>query len=229
MGHAHDVIGQLGGAQRVIVAMQASPSVFVGASGGGRKTTDRVLPLRVDTEDTYRDFMQKRAVDSPNLPALAKAVAELRQALSEHMSDGHGPEVDDVLDLAGDVSRLRDAVVLGELVPLSVEPIAKRHVRCWRDGDVLCCSLRVRGADDMPRILTACSPVADAVSEVLGYADIAGVDVIQGLAYLPTVGFMAGGGKLFKRLAKASQDPQTRCCPCPCTAKVDASGKVVWL
>lgn len=224
------IIGHVDAARQIVQAAQAQvnsvPGVFVGAKGGSKRKP-RPLPMRVDSPETYMEFVSKRAVDSPSLPALANSVAELRELLLEHMADGHGAH--DVIAAAADVSLLRDKVVEGDKVPVSLDPKDKPFVRFWRDGDVLCCSIRrIRGADRGERILTACAPVADSVTDVLGFTEDAGVDPLENLAFLPTLSLMHGGGVLFDRLKAASQDPKTRSCSIPCKAVIESDGRVTW-
>lgn len=206
------ILGATASARRVVQAMQPPPW------GVGGDRTERPLPLRADTDETYNAFVAERAKASPHYPDLAASVAALWAAFYGHV-EGRGeepPEPEpylipegfahvDLVGIAEDVSRLRDASLsVDGRVPLSVPPAERNKVRCWQDAGQICCSMRVKGPDGKARIATTCAPASAYVEEVVGYARHANVDELEALAYLPTLVQMKAGAHLLGRIAEAA-------------------------
>lgn len=89
-------------------------------------------------------------------------------------------------------------------VPLSLPPQFEGKIRCWRDGDEICCSIQLPGPDGQLRIATTGTPAATHAEEVVGYAVGAGVDPVDVLGVLPTVANILGGGSLVPQLAQVA-------------------------
>jgi hypothetical protein len=166
--------------------------------------------VRIDTDETYGDFVCEQAVKE-----LSRRVDELRTALEEHESDLHGPKAKplrkwEVLGAAQAVSDLRAASTTDEAtkalpqVPLDLPAFAEGKVKCWRDGDDVICSIRFAAADGTARVATmATRPRADS-DDVARWAMSAGVDPVTVLGMLPDLASVACGKKLVKDVAGAA-------------------------
>ena len=160
--------------------------------------------LRVDTEDSYRDFV---ADGSPELAALRDKVEELEAALQAHIDD---PDAH-ILGMIEDISvLLPEAEAAQRRVPLRLPPWAEGKIDCWREGDVICCSIRLPGPDGKVRLCTSAAPLADGVIEVIGCASRAGIDVVDVLGALPEMACVLVGASVAKMLLAAAPSALSR-------------------
>lgn len=183
-----------------------------------RATLPSPKRVRLDTEDTYRKYLdEKRA---PYLAKLAERLSELERVVTAHVSDPYAHEYMHDTDVLGDeVEILRErAAVCGERVPLSLPPWADGKIDCWQDGEIIYCSIRVPSPDGKPRILTTSTPAARHIEEVLGYASDAGVDPVEVMGVLPVLAQILGGGSLVSQLSRAA--PQMMADGAPFIARV---------
>jgi hypothetical protein len=188
--------------------------------------------VRVDTEESYSDFMADRR--APYVAALEARLADLERAVQVHTADNHGggklealeqrtagiaealaahlEHGDHAVDVMGaEVEAAREQAALGGTrVPLSLAPWAEGKIDCWRDGDEIYCSVRLPGPDGRVRIATTTTPVAKHVDEVLSYAEDAGVDSVDLLGgdedggVLHGLAEILGGGALVTQICRAA-------------------------
>lgn len=139
------------------------------------QSVGEMWPVRLDTLESYEEFR--------SAPEMAD---EAMAGMLGHL---------------GDMSRLARTQ---EEIPLSL-PFDKDTYRCWREGEMVCCSIAVPGPDGEMRICTSWTPAEKHVNEVVGHAHAIGVkDVTTMLGVLPTVACMMGGSELAPRLAAAA-------------------------
>lgn len=164
--------------------------------------------VRIDTDETYGDFVCKAAVRE-----IERRLNELREAVEEHAADHHGGEMkpmrqwDEILGAAQTIADLRSAASPGDAVnampevPLDLPDFAQGKVRAWRDGPCVVVSLRFCAADGTPRIATgATRPTADA-EDVAGCAIQQGVDPVTVLGALHHLSGVAAGKRLVRDIA----------------------------
>lgn len=152
-------------------------------------------PVRIDDEESYRAFRSERR--KPYVADLEARVADLEQALADHVADHHGggrlerleeafqahvaegrggkqAQVDDAFD---------QALVGGRMIP-SPHPA----ITCWRDGDELLCTVRMRAPGGAPRLVTAATPAAAAAEELVGCAaEVLGEDEVDLGFFIPFI------------------------------------------
>ncbi len=154
-----------------------------------------VKNVRVDTPKSYEKFRaDKRAPYLADLEQSAQAHANADDNL-EHDEEALGAQVE--------AAKLR-AEECGERIPLSLSPAAAQHVVAWRDGEQIYCSVRLRGPDGHPRVVTSATPLERHSDEVLGYATDAGVDPVEAMDILPGLAQILGAGSLVTQIAKAA-------------------------
>jgi hypothetical protein len=168
--------------------------------------------MRVDTDDTYGDFISEAAARE-----IDRRLTALEAAFRKHEGDPFAHESDhmwapvpskhDVLGAAQAVSDLRRASTASEAVdamprvPLDLPDFAQDKVRCWRDGDCVVVSIRFSTVDGQPRTATmAARPRADADEAAL-WAMQSGVDPTTVLGALPHLSAVATGKKLVRDVA----------------------------
>jgi hypothetical protein len=158
--------------------------------------------MRVDTEESYKKFMdEKRA---PYIAELEQRVARAEAALAQHASDGHGVAMD---VLGADVEQAKQrALTGGDEIPMSLPPGTEKHVKVWQDGGQICCSMRLLGPDGKVRIATASSPVERHVEEVLTYTEDGDVNPMEVMGALPMMAQILGGGSLVTQIAAAAPE-----------------------
>jgi hypothetical protein len=118
--------------------------------------------VRVDTDETYNDFVSQKVVDE-----LARRVEDLQAAFDTHLEDYHGTQRrqakragTDALGAAQAVAQLTQAQDAHEAtsampqVPVDLPPFAEGKIKCWKDGDNVICSIRFCSADGKPRVAT---------------------------------------------------------------------------
>lgn len=157
--------------------------------------------VRVDTAPSYREF---RTAQSPEMAALRQRVGEMEDLLRAHLADPHAHH-ETVAGYLDDISRLgTQADPAAKRIPLSMPPWAEGKYDCWREGDLICCSIALPGNDGHVRICTSATPIKKHVDLVVGYAQAVGAKVSEMLGVLPTVACMMGGGFLIPQMAKAA-------------------------
>ena len=156
----------------------------------------RDVPVRLDTPETYEEF---RAVASPDLADLRARMARLEDDFRAHVSDPRAHQ-----QVAGEIEALADAE-RDKRVPLQLPAWMEGTWDCWREGDVVCCSLALPGKRGEVRICTSLTPVGPHVFEVARAARVVGAgDLGPYLGVLPTVAAMRAGGSLLPRMAAAA-------------------------
>lgn len=153
--------------------------------------------IRLDTDASYKDF---RTENSPVMAMLKAKVEELEALVRGHMAD----DTVHVHGIATDISRLQAAGDGMTRVPLMLPPAAEGAVDCWRDGDVICCSMWLPGPDGDVRVCTTATPLAEHVADVADYTRRSGVEPADVLGFLPTMACMLGGGSLLPKMAAAA-------------------------
>jgi hypothetical protein len=175
-----------------------------------RESRPRVV--RIDTDATYDDFVSDRCCVE-----LARQVAALREALTQHMSDGHGASVfEEVLGAAETIASLRRAAHSDEAVAalpkalVDIPDYALGKVQCWRDGDSIVCSMRFAANNGSPRIATmAVKPRIDEEAFV-DHAERAGLDPVTVLGLASDVAEAMCGANLLRDTARAALAARTR-------------------
>lgn len=81
---------------------------------------------------------------------------------------------------------------------------ARGKVRAWREGECVCASIYLPGADGELRICTSVTPVAQAVGEMEQHAADAGVSAAAIVGVIPAMGCVLGAGTLVKEMAAAA-------------------------
>jgi hypothetical protein len=167
--------------------------------------------VRIDTDNTFGSFVSDAAVKE-----IARRVDELRTALEAHESDHHGPKSspmrkwDEIMGAAEALSDLsesktpEDAAKALPSVPLDLPAFAEGKVRCWKDGDVVVCSMRFSAHDGTARVATSAALPRAHADDVLGWALKAGVDPVKVLGALPDLSAVACGKRLVKDVAGAA-------------------------
>jgi len=177
-----------------------------------RESRPRVV--RIDTDASYNDFVSDRCCAE-----LARQVHALRDALEQHMSDGHGPPapaIDEVLGAAESITNLRRAATSDEAVAampkvlVDIPDYAIGKVQCWRDGDSIVCSMRFAAADCSPRIATmAVKPRVDEEA-LIEHAERNGLDPVTVLGLVGDVAEATCGANLLRDTARAALAAQER-------------------
>ena len=168
--------------------------------------------VRVDTDETYNDFVSQKVVDE-----LARRVDDLQAAFDSHLEEYHGTKrrqmkknAAEVLGAAQAVSQLTQAKDAHEAadampqVPVDLPPFAEGKIKCWKDGDNVICSIKFSSADGSLRIATmAARPKVD-VEDVAGWAARSGLDPVVVLGVLPDLADVACGKRLVRDVAGAA-------------------------
>jgi hypothetical protein len=186
--------------------------------------------VRVDTDDTYNDFVSQKVVDE-----LARRVEDLQAAFDTHLEDYHGTQRRqakragvDVLGAAQAVAQLSQAQDAHEAaaampqVPVDLPPFAEGKIKIWKDGDNVICSLRFCSADGKPRVATmAARPQID-MNDIANWIARAGVDPVTVLGVLPDLADVACGKRLVRDVAGAALEAQRRSDVCGMDGDEDA-------
>lgn len=194
---------------------------YVGAAcivGGGAKdpfplTTKLMLRaaasgeprmVRIDTAESYKRF---RAAESPEMAEFAARVEELNAKLDDHMSDPNAhdaivEEIDDVVALGAAV----DEALAAKRVELWMPQRFTGLIEAWREGDFVCVSMALPGADGEVRICTSLEPIRKCIAEMAQHAKEARVPASAVLGVLPAMGCVLGAGTVIKEVAKAAPD-----------------------
>jgi hypothetical protein len=166
--------------------------------------------VRVDTEESYKAF---RTEQSPERGDLADKVAELQAKLEEHMADGHGgeemsPELSDDMEDLVLLGQQAEAADEEKRVELWMPKQFQGNVEAWREGGMICASLRVEGKNGKPneiRICTSMEPIAKCVDEMSRHASESGVPASTIVGVLPAMGCVLGAGTIMKETAAAAK------------------------
>jgi len=170
--------------------------------------TSRPKHVRVDTPGSYALF---RAARDPNVLQLEQRLAALEAALASHTADGHD---------GGRIARLEDELhqhlvetvrgTASSKIPLPLPSWAQGKIECWQDGPEILCSIRVRGCDDEPRIVTSAAPLEGCLGEILGCAIEADVEPEHILAAGPPLAQVLGASALLRQLCGAVPELRKR-------------------
>lgn len=157
----------------------------------GQGMTPRIV--RVDTEESYKKFRQD---SSPE-------IAELRQALAEHINDpnAHSAFDEDISEFAL-IGAEVEAAEAEKTVDLWMPKHFEGNVTAWREGDNVCASMRMPGG----RILTSVEPMENCVEEMAQHAANAGVKIGEVVDALPAMGCVLGAGTVLKEMAKGAPE-----------------------
>lgn len=152
----------------------------------------RPRTVRVDTESSYAVWKNQRK--EPYAAELARALEE-RDAQDGLDAEEHAKKIERAK------LRLEEC---GQAVPLSLPPHAKDKIDCWQEGDEIFASVRTRGPDGKPRIITSSTEAPQHAEQVVGYASDAGVDPFAVVGVLPALAQVLGGGQLVAQLCRAA-------------------------
>ena len=176
--------------------------IFPRAARGYRRSLGNgLLYARIEPHKSYRDF---RAEDA----GLADRVAELEAIIHRHMADGHGGQIlGEYLQELEDLRDAANAATAAERhIPLSMPPGFEGKWDCWLDqgGEIVCCSIGLRGPRGDLRIATSAAPVERHAVDLVRAARLTGCNTDELAGVLPTIACMLGGGSLASHLAAAS-------------------------
>ncbi len=153
-------------------------------------------PVRVDTPKTYDEYRTSRL--KPTLDELDAKLAELEQLQANHADY----DTARFAALQAEIAHLQDKA--DQKIPLSLPPYMDGKVDCWKDGDLICCSIKMPAPNGSPRVATITSPVEKHLTDVVGYTQEAGEDPLTVLGIIPKIACMLGGGRLIPQLASAA-------------------------
>lgn len=167
---------------------------------------------RIDTDDTYGDFVCEHAVKE-----IERRLDALESAFKAHQDDpfahAQPPARSELIGAAQAVAKLKSARTASEAaaalpeVPVSLPGFANGKVKCWRDGDKVVCSLRFQAADGSMRIATmAAKPKLDATT-VQGLAQSGNLMI---LGVLPDLAASACANRLVRDTAGAALQARER-------------------
>lgn len=161
--------------------------------------------VRVDTEDSYAAF---RAESSPEMAELHNKIADLTQRLDEHIADPEAHEKEafnyEELDEVVAIGAAADAADAQKRVDLWLPRRFDGQWQAWREGDHVCASIRLPGADGEVRICTSLEPIRRCVEEMAHHASEAGVPTTAIGGVLPAMGCVLGAGTIMKEMAAAA-------------------------
>lgn len=172
--------------------------------------------VRVDTPKSYEGLIADSTVKE-----IDRRLNELRDAMEQHESDGHGAPVKgmrkwEVLGAIDTVKTLSAATSADDAadslpqVPLGLPDDMKDSVKCWLDGDTVVLSIRFLSGMGDPRVATmAARPNVDS-DEVMGWAMRKGMNPVTVLGVLPQLASIATGKRLMKDVAGAALGVQRR-------------------
>ena len=178
--------------------------------------------MRVDTEDSYSDYVSDKVIDDLNrrvttleeaLEAHELSPSAHRAAFEAHNLDPHAHQRKEILgamDAFAEATSPHEAAALLPQVPIDIPDFAKGKVSCFRDGGCVVVSIRFQAADGSGRVATmAAKPSADA-EDVMGCAMRAGLHPVTVLGMLDEAMDRACGQKLLKEIAGAALGCQRR-------------------
>ena len=178
-----------------------------------RKVQPKARAVRVDTEETYEDFVGVKAADE-----VARRIEEAMQAheadpfahkaaFAEHIRRLH--HEDEVLGALAKAKDGKDALEAFPKVPLDLPPFAEGKIKCWRQGKNVICSIAF-GTPEGKRIATmAATPRVDG-EEIFACVERAGIDPVTILGALPDLAAVATGKRLVREVAGAALEAQRR-------------------
>lgn len=187
--------------------------------------------VRVDTDDSYKDFCDARK--SPYIAKLVARVTALENAFAQHASTdaAHFSDIDErfeqhlqnfhrgnvvapVSEHTADLDVLGEAVMQsinevadgGSRIPLPLPPWADGKICCWQDGDEVLCTIRLRGPSGQMLSATTGTPVQPHMDQVLGYADDVDADVDSTIVIVPVLVQVFAADSLISQLCKAAPE-----------------------
>jgi hypothetical protein len=164
--------------------------------------------VRVDTEESYKAF---RTEHSPEL-------ADLAARLDAHVADPHAhgagsissgddelssdlsDDIDDLVHLGAEAQAAEDAKRVDLWMPKRFDGL----VTAWKEGENVCASLTLPGADGEVRICTSLEPIRKCVAEMAQHAAESGVPAATVVGVLPAMGCVLGAGTALKEMAAAA-------------------------
>lgn len=187
-----------------------------------RKNERNSRPVRIDTDKSYGTFMCEQAVRE-----LERRMAQLEEALAAHEADPYahqeGYGEDEVLGAARVVERIKNAKTPAQAaralpaVPVALPDFAKGKVKCWKDGDRVCCSVRFQAADGTARVATMCAKPKVDKGSAEAWANCTGHDADDVLGALAEVADATVAERLVKDVAGAAMAAQRRLDVCGMT------------
>lgn len=173
--------------------------------------------VRVDTPESHTEFVCEKAVKE-----IDRRTHELRAALEHHL-DEHESEQhpgfkkqrvamrkwDEIVGAVKAIADLHGAESAAEAedkmpqVPVDVPPFAEGSVKCWRDGDLVICSLKFMTSGG-GRIATMAAKPRVSADDIEGWAMRSGVNPVTILGVLPDLAAVACGKRLVKDVAGAA-------------------------
>ena len=160
--------------------------------------------VAVSDDAGYDEFVRTR----PFLE-LDRRVRELRSVVEQHARQrkhtGKAPNMsawDAILGEAQDIA----AASAGDdnMIPLKLAPWANGKIQCWREGDLICCSLRASDRKGNKGIVMSSTPIEDHADDVARYVANSGVNPVDILGMTTHLACMLGGGGLATQLAQAT-------------------------
>jgi hypothetical protein len=162
--------------------------------------------VRVDTEESYKAFC---AEHSPEMFQMQSRLRELASRLEDHIRDpdAHEGASEDLLDAIDEAEYIGAEVTKAEAaktIEMWLPEWARGKIRAWREGEFICASMKLPGADGEVRICTSMTPVVRAVEEMERHAAAANVSAAAIVGVLPAMGCVLGAGTLVKEMASAA-------------------------
>jgi hypothetical protein len=166
----------------------------------GAVTTPRIV--RVDTEQSYRAF---RTDSSPELSELRDRVDELAARLDRHITDpdAHSAVADDIAEIT-EIGAAAEQAQADKRIELWMPKRFDGLVEAWRQGDHVCVSLALPGADGEIRVCTSMEPIRKCIAEMARHAAEADVPAATVVGVLPAMGCVLGAGTVIKEMAAAA-------------------------
>lgn len=163
--------------------------------------------VRVDTVESYPGFI---ADQSPEMDEMRSHLVDLSDKLEQHIHDPNAhesPDREELLEAIDEAEMLGAAAQEAEAekeIDLWLPEWAKGKIRAWKQGDFICASIYLPGADGEIRICTSMTPVVKAVEEMEHHAASANVSAAAIIGVLPAMGCVLGAGTLVKEMAAAA-------------------------
>lgn len=138
--------------------------------------------VRVDDDASYADFRSARR--APYIDKLDARLTALEAAFGEHADDAAAHCV-------------AEAANGGEPIPMP------RGTAAWRDGGEILCTIRTRGNDGKPRLVTTGVPLKNAIEEVVIGGTSGDTDFESVIGLVPVLACVLGASGLVPQLCRA--------------------------
>lgn len=163
--------------------------------------------VRVDTEESYRQFREENSPEMSTLRHHLEAhIANQHAHGNEHaeedgeLDDDVSEDIEDLVILGAEV----DAAEAGKRVELWMPKRFDGLVTAWTEGKFVCASITLPGSDGEVRICTTLEPIRKAVAEMSQHAAESGVPASTVIGVLPKMGCVLGAGTAVKEMAAAA-------------------------